>query len=221
VRRASASDPDYAVSWEQLARLLLQFYIQPYGEAQGDPAVLDEARKAAERAVLLDPGFSTAYAARGFALSLTGEFDASLADLRKAVALNPNDYSAMNNYADVLSRAGLHRESIEASQKAARLDPFSNPLSLALEARAYVLLDEFEPALTLTQSCAERAPKLLPCYLFLAIAAHGLGDSDKARSAVERVLDIDPNYSIQKHLPYDDESTVKLEDYMRRVGLPG
>jgi adenylate cyclase len=43
--RAIAIEPTYAAAWEVLANAPLQFYIQPYGEQQGTPAMLQEARR--------------------------------------------------------------------------------------------------------------------------------------------------------------------------------
>jgi hypothetical protein len=60
------------------------------------------------------------------------------------------------------------------------------------------MLREFEPALRLTRSCAERAPKLFACSLLRAIAAKELGLEDEARAAARRLLEIYPKFTIRR-----------------------
>ena len=54
-------------------------------------ADLEAARRAADVLMQLAPNDSRSYYLRGVVESLTGEFEASVADLRRAQALNPND----------------------------------------------------------------------------------------------------------------------------------
>ena len=61
--------------------------------------------------------------------------------------------------------------------------------------RANRIGTEFDPALRLTRSCAERAPRLVACLIHLAIAARDLGLEDEARGAARRLLEIYPRDS--------------------------
>lgn len=221
--RAIAIDPDYAAAWEVRAGALLQFYIQPYGQ-QASPEVLSDARAAAERAVALDSNYATGQAMLAFALMWAREHDASLEAIRKAVSLNPNDASAHATHGNILTFAGFNREAIDAWDENMRVDPFFPALSLALKAIPHIMLEEFEPTLALTRPCAQRAPKLFACFLYLAIAANELGLEDEAADAAARLLDINPHFGIARHMrmvPFrDEDSATQLAKYMRRVGLP-
>jgi TolB-like protein/DNA-binding winged helix-turn-helix (wHTH) protein/Tfp pilus assembly protein PilF len=222
--RAIAIDPNYAPAWEVLASAILQFYIQPYSEHQGTPGVLREARAAAERAVGLDANFAVGQATLGFVLMWAREHDASLEALRRAVQLTPNDPVALSAYGNALTFGGQFRESVETWDRAQRFDPFFPALSLALKAIPYVLLGEFEPALRLTRSCAERAPRLFACWLYRAIAARELGLEDEARAAAWHLLEINPKFTIQRFMrvaPYRNAAdAARLAEYLRRAGLP-
>jgi TolB-like protein/DNA-binding winged helix-turn-helix (wHTH) protein/Tfp pilus assembly protein PilF len=221
--RAIAIDPNYAPAWEVLASAILQFYIQPYSEHQGTPVMLQQARAAAEKAAALDANFATGQATLGFVLMWAREHKASLEALRKAIELNPNDVSAHITYGIALSFAGYYRESIPAWDGAFRHDPFFPALSLALKAQPYVMLREFEPALRLTRSCAERAPKLFACWLLRAVAAKELGLEDEARAAARRLLEIYPKFTIQRHMrisPWNEADAARIAEYLRRAGLP-
>jgi tetratricopeptide (TPR) repeat protein len=152
------------------------------------------------------------------------EHEASFEAFRKALSLNPNDATAYRAYADALSFSGRHRESIEAWERAERLDPFYPAIVLALRARAHTMLGEFEPALRLTRTCAERLPKLFVCFLQRAAAAASAGLEEEARTAARRLLEVYPKFSIQRHmrmLPFRNEAdAARFAGYLRRAGLP-
>jgi TolB-like protein/DNA-binding winged helix-turn-helix (wHTH) protein len=224
VERAVVLDPDFAPAWDLMALTLLQFYLQPYGEGWRSRQVLEEARAAAYHAVALEPNSSTAHATLGSVLWWLRDYDAGLDALKKAISLNPNDAVAFVAYAEALSFSGDQEGAIEAWERAAELDPFTPPLNLALKARSYTFLGEPENALTLARSCTTVAPNLQPCFLQLAIAAKEAGQDAEARSAAERVVEINPDFSISRQIqlvpfrrPEDAETFAHL---LRRAGLP-
>lgn len=222
--RAIAIDPNYAPAWEVLASALLQFYIQPYSEHQGTPAMLQQARAAAERAAALDGNYALAHVTLGFVLMWAREHDASLEVARKAIEINPNEVVAYAVYGDVLSGAGRYRESIAAWDRSVSHDPYHPALNLALKAKSHVMLGEFDPALRLLRSCAERAPKLFTCPLYRAVAAKELGLEEEARAAARRLLELYPKFAIGRHMritPFrNDADAARFAEYLRRAGLP-
>ena len=157
-------------------------------------------RAAAQKAVALDPSFSTARATLGSALVWTREYDAALAELRGALELNPTDTTTLGLYADALTRAGMHREAMVAFELAAQLDPFPSPIALALKARAHILLGDFEPALALARASVEISERFMPGLIVLAIAAVGLGRESEARNAATRLLAAAPYFSATGHM---------------------
>ena len=220
--QAIAIEPDHAPAWELRAAALLQFYIQPYGE-QLSAEVLQKARTAAETAVSLDGNFATGQAMLAFALLWVREHDASLEAINRAIELNPNDAAAHATHATILNFAGRHREAIDAWNENMRVDPFTPALNLALKASPHIMLGEFETALALARSCAQRA-RLFACSLYRAIAASELGLKDEADEAVATLLMINPQFSIARHMQMaafsDLESADRLAAYMRRAGIP-
>ncbi|MCV0394183.1 MAG: winged helix-turn-helix domain-containing protein [Rhizobiaceae bacterium] len=224
VRRAIDADPNYAVAWELLAQLLLQFFIQPYDERRGDPALIAEARAAAARAVALDPSYSAAHATLGALVARGGDFDAGLAQLQEALRLNPNDATTLGTHADLLARAGLHAESLAAWQTLERLDPVGTPLAAGLKSRAHFFLGEYEAALAAARRCVARAPKLQPCQLFHTIAARAAGEDEEAAESARRLMEINPDFSIQRHftiISFRDPADVEaMAVHLRAAGLP-
>jgi adenylate cyclase len=224
VQRAVVLDPDFAPAWDLMALTLMQFYLQPYGEGWRSPKVLEEARAAAYRAVALEPDFSTGHATLGYVLWWLRDYDASDRALKKAISVNPNDAGAFTAYAEALSFSGDQEAAIAAWERAAELDPFTPPLNLALKARSYTFLGEPENALTLARSCTTVAPYLQPCFVQLAIAAKEAGQDAEARSAANRVLEINPDFSISRQiqlLPFRrPEDADKFAALLRRAGFP-
>jgi adenylate cyclase len=221
--RAIAIDPTYAPAWELRAIALMQFYIHPYDKDQGTPGILQLAHTAAEKAVSLDPNFATAHATLGFTHLWSRQHEASLGSLRKALSLNPNDVTARSSYGDALYFAGSYREALEIWERYEQVDPFT-VLLLAFRAKAHVMLGEFDRALPLSRSCAERAPKLVGCSVNRAIAANELGFPEEARAAVRQVLDIDRQFTVQRLkriYPFRNEADAdRFAELMRRAGLP-
>ncbi|MGE0500418.1 MAG: winged helix-turn-helix domain-containing protein [Rhizobiaceae bacterium] len=223
-RRAVAVDPNYAVAWELLSQFLIQFFIQPYDERRGDPAVIAEARAALTQAVQLDPQYSTARAGLGALIARGGDFDTGLMELREALRLNPNDASTLKVYADILSRAGLHAESLATWNEVERLDPAGTPLDAALKSRAEFFIGDHDAALASARKCTAIAPKLQPCLLYLTIAGSASGQAAEAKAAAQRLLELNPNISIARHfsiIPFRDPSDVeKMAVHLRAAGLP-
>jgi hypothetical protein len=85
------------------------------------------------------------------------------------------------------------------------------------------MLGEFETALALARSCAQRA-RLFACSLYRAIAASELGLTGEAKEAMATLLEINPQFSIARHMstaPFSDrQSADRLISYMRRAGIP-
>lgn len=223
-RRAVAVDPNYAVAWELLSQFLIQFFIQPYDERRGDPAVIAEARSALAKAVQLDPQYSAARAGLGALIARSGDFDTGLKELREALRLNPNDASTLKVYADILSRAGLHEDSLAAWNEVGRLDPAGSPLDAALKSRAEFFVGDHEAALASARKCTAAAPDLHPCLLYLTIAASAAGQTEEAKATAQRLLELNPEFSIARHfaiIPFRDPGDVeKMASHLREAGLP-
>lgn len=222
--QATRRDPDLAAAWEILSRVLVQFYVQPYDDRRGDPATLARATEAAQRAVELDPLSSGAMATLGSARIWAGDHDGGLADLRRAVAVNPNDAAAWRILADALSRAGAQKQSLEAWQRGAQLDPKVAPLNLALMARSHMLLGEVDRARALIDDCLDRLPDMLPCQIFRALTAVEAGDEALAAATAARITELAPRFTVSGWLDIvrlaEGPTRDRLEALALKAGLP-
>jgi TolB-like protein/tetratricopeptide (TPR) repeat protein len=130
-------DPDYAPAHAGLAdcyRLLGA----PGWEAGPPKELFERARRAAERAIALDPKLGEGYAARSMVRfnadwDLVGASD----DLTHAMALNPNLARAYQYKSALLVTMGRFDEAVEAARRGQELDPLSSIEQTTLGIRLY------------------------------------------------------------------------------------
>src|SRR5262249_58286763 len=110
-----------------------------------------EARKAAVKALELDPTLGEAHASLGF-FTFLYDWDWLKAELefKQAIDLNPNYAQAHHWYSIYLAQMGRHEEAIHEAQRAQQLDP----LSLLMNQTAGLVLCVARPY--------NRAPQQLP-----------------------------------------------------------
>ncbi len=120
--QAIALAPDYAPAYAGLADALV--FSTQYGSGELSE-LSDRARKAAERALQLDPGLPDGHASLGLLNHHLGRYDTALQHLEQAIALNPNHamahmWSGRSHFA-----MGRFNEAMLAYQRSAALDPIA------------------------------------------------------------------------------------------------
>jgi TolB-like protein/DNA-binding winged helix-turn-helix (wHTH) protein/tetratricopeptide (TPR) repeat protein len=109
------------------------------GWEAGPPAeLLDQARRAADRALALDPNLADGYSSRGMVrFNLDWDLEAADRDLQRAIALNPSASRAHQYRSAVLTAMGKFTEAVESASRARDLDPMSATESTTLGVRLY------------------------------------------------------------------------------------
>ena len=126
-REAIALDPAYAEAYAGLA-MAESFASEKLPDANERARAQRDAMVAANKAVELGPTLGDAYAARGY-LRGTSEWDwkGALADLQKAVALDPRDARNQLRYGYLLATLGRLPDAANAFTTATLQDPFFSP----------------------------------------------------------------------------------------------
>jgi adenylate cyclase len=105
-----------------------------------------------------------------------------------------------------------------------RLDPFFSPILLSLLGHCYIMLGNERGALAPLRECAARAACFRPVHVWLAVACMRLNLVNEAHAAAARVLEIDPNFTVdawRRLHPYRDlTGPERMYEALREVGLP-
>jgi len=116
-------DPEFAEAWAANAQAhsLSVYYLRDISYSE----FLSEAERMATRALELNPLLSQAHSVLGDVYRDRSQWLKAQASYLRALALNPDEVEANEQYAQMLARAGYHRQALEFSARAVELDPLS------------------------------------------------------------------------------------------------
>src|SRR5215831_4397728 len=168
-KEAIRIDPRYALAHAHLSRAASQ--IPNYGvvSVQEREEAIETARASARSALELDPNLTEAHTAQGVVLrDLDVNLVAAEAEYRRAFELAPQNASAVNGLALLLSSLGRLDEAVALTQRAIAIDPLRVSLhtNLALYLIAPGRYDEAETAL---RKAIELQPQAATTYCRLAV----------------------------------------------------
>ena len=180
--------------------------------------------RAALEAEIDDP---TAMANAGWVLAtLAHDLDAGLAAIDGAIKLGPNSAYAQSLGGWVMTFVGDQETALNRLNEALRLSP-SDPLAyrfLTGAAVANLLMGRFDEAVSFGEEARRRQTRWGPTFRTLAAAYAQLGQLDKAKEALARLLEREPSATISHYrsrLPYRiPEQAEKLWEGLRKAGLP-
>lgn len=113
-------DPNFAPGWATLA--IADRIVLP---SQKDWRLTDNSEAYARKAIELAPNLAAAHSALAFVQDLKGPV--ALAELQRAVELDPSDYEAFNWLSAALKDQGRAEEGIAALRRAVEIEPFFWP----------------------------------------------------------------------------------------------
>jgi serine/threonine-protein kinase len=188
---AIARDPDHALLHSGLADSYALLGI--YGAASAKE-VMPKARRAAERAIELEPDRSQAHVSLGCVRSVhEWDWEGGAKDFQRALELEPESVWALHWHAtqNLLPR-GLFAEAGANLRRAQSLDPLSVVISLSLGLALY-FERRFEEAVAEFHSTLELEPLFPVAHLFLARALLEQGRHDEAMATARRALELSPD----------------------------
>jgi TolB-like protein/tetratricopeptide (TPR) repeat protein len=183
--QAIALDPNYAAAYGRRAVALMDTRATSYDSTIRDD-LRDQARNAAERAVLLAPERADAHTALWFVLA-QGYFDfpGAALEIQRALLLSPGSEKTQQALALHSSWLGHHDLAIEAGRQAVKLDPQN------YEARVILVgilnhAQRFDEALVAAQEAKAINPEAKNIRSWFAISFLGLKQLDLARQTCEQ-----------------------------------
>jgi DNA-binding winged helix-turn-helix (wHTH) protein/TolB-like protein/tetratricopeptide (TPR) repeat protein len=160
--QAIARDPNFALAYALMSDC---YYLQRYYGYDRRPDRLQNAKAAAERALLLDDSIAEAHVAaamaqlyqKGDRVAKEADHQAAMNSIRRALELNPNLAIAHQRYAWCLCAAGQLNEAVREMRRAQELDPLSQTNNTAL-GMVLVFSRQYRDALSYCYKAAELAP---------------------------------------------------------------
>ena len=194
---------------------------------------MDDALRAARRAVDIDKLDAAAHVWVGVLSLFTKNFDAALAATDRAVELSPNNAMARTFRSLVCGWTGRPEEGVEECRLALRLSPrdWCRFLFLHNLACCHYVARDSSAAIEAATKIVALKPDYLYGYQLLAMPCAQLGQTERASAAFREAVRLNSNFdlaSVKRTASYMDPADMdhELEGLGRRVdqaggGLPG
>lgn len=180
--KALTLDPNYAAAQAWLARSVALSWSQKWNH---DPAILDLALSHAERAEELEPQFPYAISILGWTQLWRNNRDESIAECRRAIAIDPNNAEAQLFLSIILAEASLGEVALYYIEKSKRFTPTSSPLHEMAQGNCYFVLKDYPKAIAAYELSCTMNPNFIPCQLLAMVAYEQLGMEDKVSKKFE------------------------------------
>ncbi|HEX2364588.1 MAG TPA: adenylate/guanylate cyclase domain-containing protein, partial [Bradyrhizobium sp.] len=157
-----------------------------------------EGMDAVMRALAIGPS-SSLHAMRALLLAFApggGRWDEARIEAELAWRLNPQDFFALGPCGYILANTGQPLEGIRLLERALRINPRDPRAFFAYAnlANAHLAAREYAKGLEWARRATGSAPNYGEAFLWTAALYVGLGDIDKAKSALERARALAPDY---------------------------
>jgi adenylate cyclase len=184
---------------------------------------LKKAFELAEKCKALDHTHGGCYGALSQAYLMKRDYDKAISEGKKAVELDPNTSRWAIPYGWALRSVGRYEDALLEYERALRLNPLDKARPLSHICTTYNMMRRHEEAIETCKKVIELTPRSLPSYINLAVAYSELDQMDEAREAADKVLKMNPNFSMhsfEKTLPYKNEADRDLfVNGLRKAGL--
>ena len=182
-RRAVEIDPEYTAAWVQIARSYV--HLSRWGGLL-TTAEWDETRRAAARAVELEPASPDALLALGW-VRRTADWNWKEAEIafREALRLRPDHAETLAGLGVLLANLGREQESVALAQRAAALDPLNAGVQMDLLVIFYCY-GRYPEAVQAGRRAIALAPSGVIARSWLARSHIELNQLDEAEAEIKR-----------------------------------
>jgi len=183
-----------------------------------------QAETCAKNALALNDSLDMAHSLLGWIYLFKRQHDKAIKKGERAIELNPNGAIVYAHFALFLCFSDKTDMALKLLNTAFRLNPIPTPTNYMFLATAYRNSGQYEKAIEASEKGLRDNPEQLTSYLNLVACYSFLNRIEEAHNAVEEVLRIDPNFSLEYHknvLPFKNQETLnKYIDALRKAGLP-
>jgi tetratricopeptide (TPR) repeat protein len=194
-----------------------------FGPSSTRKQSLKKAFEFAEKCRALDDTAAGCHGALSHAYLLKRDYDKAISEGKQAVELDPNMALFANHYGWTLRSVGRYDEALREFERALRLNPLDTTNAKYNMCVTYNMMRRYEEAIETCKKVSELRPRNLAPFINLAVAYSELGQMDKAREAADKVLEMNPNFSMdsfEKTLPFKNKADRDLfVNGLRKAGL--
>jgi DNA-binding winged helix-turn-helix (wHTH) protein/tetratricopeptide (TPR) repeat protein len=181
MERAIAIDPKFALAHAGMSEAWIQLGVRgAISQSMRPREVMPKARAAAEKALEIDDSLSEAHATLGqVLLAYEWKREPGLAELLRAIELNPNNQNAQHWYAMALSALGRFDEALAQIERARAIDPLAIMVNANLGSVLY-RAGRLDEAITKLRHTVEMEPTFVMTRYRLGLALEAAGQYDEA-----------------------------------------
>jgi adenylate cyclase len=195
-----------------------------FGTTKSPQESLEKAIELAKKVVALDEAHPAGHSVLGWFYCCKREYDKAIAEVERAVALNPSGANHYAWYASILTYAGRPEEAIPLFKKAIRLNPFGPAFYFVNFGHAYRLTGRFEEAVSAYKKALQLSPDSIFAHVNLAATYSLMGRETEARAEAAEVLRVNPKFSLDYWARLcsffkDQSETDKFINALRKAGL--
>lgn len=225
LRRALDIDPEFASAYSRLAYAIVLSMV--YFDEGPEEERLDEALRAAKRAIELDDQDANGYYTLGRVHLARREYDQAIDALEYALELNPCQAQTYCGLGDSLAYEGRLDEAIEQFDIAIKLSPH-DPFRwgfYSYRSLAHLFRGEFQEAVAWARRAVQVPNAQYWARAHLVAALGHLGDADQANRAIKDLMLVKPEFCVvfaREHLFYLKRSD-QMEIYiagLQKAGCP-
>jgi len=154
---------------------------------------------------------------------MVGDSETEIEWADRAVALNPNSFSAWHYRGWVCINAGLPEEAVRSFERAMRMSPVDPRLHFTFAGMgcAFTELRRFDEAIVAGKKAHRLNPSYSGAFRCLASAFAHVGRDAEAREAAAGLLEVDPAFTISAWIARGGQTNSKLlTEGLRKAGLP-
>jgi TolB-like protein/Tfp pilus assembly protein PilF len=214
--------PDAALGYRISAWAYWSFAVRGISPRENIP----KAFKLAQKALSIDESYSGNHALLGSVYLSMGQHEKAIAAGERSIELAPNGAMEHGLLGNTLSYAGRVDEAIAYLKQGIRLNPFPPYWYFLHLGRCYNHKGQYEEALVELKKSLQLAPGNSGSLISITISYSLLDREEEARAAAKKVLEIYPNFSLERSHSlikrrYKNPADVKYGiSALRKAGLP-
>lgn len=194
-----------------------------HGWAIDPKSTIEEAARLSRLALSVDENDPEALAIAGRVTAFSGDIDAAIELVDRAVALNPNSANAWHRRGLTYRHIGQPDEALRSIERAIRLSPVDPWIFLMFTGMGIACIDlrRFDEAVEFARKALRRNHVSSMVYRCLAVALAHLGREAEAKEAVARMLELEPGFRIAEWVARTSSSKLQIFiEGLRKAGLP-